>query len=431
MGQNAIEIVFDTSKSMQEQVFSAIELSKFKLAKEILFNIFNRWNNYDCQHQLYIRCLRESKIIAFNNINEFEQIEAKEKDSLSNVIQASILNLKTLEKRYKRKIILIITDGKNSYTIDKTLLTSDITIYTMEIKGEGGRVNSKLRNLAKWTKGKSYSVFVKDTDESDIKKLYSKIEGYLNCLTFPKITLISIFLLTIPLYLFTPKGCNNYNTQLLQDSNISSCKNDTINGIKLTKCSIPNQSVEATIYNYGSFKIVSLQNFSTAKSTISESYQNFLKEILERLNRNQPKSIKIFGHTDLEGINSKNEHDFNQNCKKYHLPKYTNSCLGTDRAFQVKKILLELDYNNTFISAEYAPDFFMKKINDQLNGTLWRALNLTELVTKLMQQLKIKELYNIKEVREDKRVQQEIERKKNYYQEKFIPFRNTVILIEN
>jgi hypothetical protein len=432
MGQNAIEIVLDTSKTMNNKIFSAMDLTKFNLAKEILFNIFDKWNVYNCNHQLYIRYLQNSKIVTVKNINEIDKIEPKEQAPLHQVIESAIDRLENIDKKYKNRIIIILTDGKNDYQIDQDRLTSKVKIYTMEIKGHEGVENLTLKYLAQETKGINYSVFVNGVDEKDIERIYSEIKKYLKCTKFRNLASLSLFFIGIPLYLFTPQGCSPFNNGLLENSSISSCKNETINTIKLTKCRLlSKKSVEATVYNYGSLKVISLRNFASVKSNIPKEYKLFLKEILEKMNIKRPKSIKIVGHTDLQGIKNKESHNFNQNCIKYHVPKNTNECLGNDRAFQVKKIFSNLDYNLRDVSAKYNDDFFMRNLNDQLGGSLWKALDLKETISLLEKELNIKKDYEIKKIRDDKSIEQKIRVKKKYYQEKFTPFRNIVILIQN
>ena len=443
MGQNAIEVILDTSSSMKEEIFSSIELTKFKLAKEMIFHIFGEWNSYDCNHKLYIRLLQNSKIITIKNINEITKIEANEKIPISQIVETSIENLNNIDGEYKNKIILIITDGKSNYHIDEEQLSSKIKIYTMEIKGSNGVENQTLQNLSKKTKGLSYSVFLKDIDDRDIDKMYSKIKRYFKCIKLPSIGFLSLFVIAIPLYLITPKGCENShivfppiagcsstfnkpieNQEIIKKSNaIGLCKEKSINSIKIQKCTNSKKAFEAIIYNYNSLKIISLKNFATADSNLSEEYKTFLKNILDEVNIKSPKSVKIFGHTDLEKVKN-----FNQNCKKYHVKENTNECLGNDRAFQVKRFFSDLDYKN--ISAKYNNDFFMRNMNNKLGGTLWRALELNAIIKSLMIELNIKENYNVHNVRIDEKIQQKIKNKKTYYRKKFKLFRNVIILIE-
>lgn len=443
MGKNAIEVVLDTSSSMKEEIFSSIELTKFKLAKEMIFHIFEEWNSYDCNHKLYIRFLENSKIITIKNINEITKIEANEKIPIFQVVETSIENLNNIDREYKNKIILIITDGKSNYHIDEKQLSSKIRIYTMEIKGSNGVENQELQYLSKKTKALSYSVFLKDTNAKDIDRMYSKIKKYFKCIKLPSIGFFSLFVIAIPLYLVTPKGCENRHiafppiagcsstfnkpviNQKVIEKNNNLCEEKSINGIKVQECNNSKKTFEAIIYNYNSLKIISLKNFATAKSHISEEYRTFLKNILEEVNIKNPKSVEIFGHTDLEKVKN-----FNQNCKEYKVKDNTNECLGNDRAFQVKRFFSDLDYKN--ISAKYNNDFFMRNMNNKLGGTLWKALKLNTTIQSLMKELNIKEDYDIQKVRRyDNKIQQTISKKKTYYQEKFKLFRNVIILIEN
>ena len=104
MGQNAIEIILDTSESMNELISTSNGEIKFELAKKTIQNLIE-WDMYDCNYKLYIRFLENSRIITIENIDEIEKIEPKEQLPLFQVIESSINNLNNIKERYRNKII--------------------------------------------------------------------------------------------------------------------------------------------------------------------------------------------------------------------------------------------------------------------------------------------------------------------------------------
>ena len=438
MGQNIIEIILDTSESMGEQIFSSWKVTKFDLAKEILVNLFTERDKHNCTHSLSVRCVQNTRLIRMKDINELNIINPQEKLSLSQVIENSIEELSNLDDEYQNKILIILTDGKNKYDIEQEI-DSTIKIYTMEIGGLKGTPNQNLKNLSNTSGGLSYSVLVENNSDKDIEKMHSEIKKYLKCLKFPMVGLGSVFFIgllyfLIPISFKSCQGQNSYFSKDFKDSNITSCQEITVNGIDSKKCVfLPDKSIQAIIYRYDSSSVIVLKNFVSAKSNITKRHQNFLKEIVKRVNINPSsiKKIQVFGHTDLESIDKNKAYYFNKNCESfYDVKKNTNECLGNERAFQVKKIISETDYGLLNISAQYNDDFFMQNMNNKLGGTLWKVLDLNEETTLLMKKLGIENDYNIKNIRKDGKIQQKIQANKRWYQEKFKPFRNVIIVIE-
>jgi hypothetical protein len=449
MRQNIIEIILDTSKSMGKEIFPSSEVTKFDLAKEMLLNFFIEWRTHECNNLLFIRYYHNSEIVTIKNIDRVKRVDAKENKPIFKVIENSIENLDSFDETYKNKIIIILTDGQNNYNIETKKINPKIKIYSMEIGGTQRVENQKLQSLSIETKGVSYSIFIKNDNEKDMERMYSKIKKYFKCFKFPSRRLVFILSLVLLFPFVSPffkscksialppiTGCNRQSDIpifIKEDSNITHCEEDIINNIRLKKCTlISNKLVEAIIYTHGSFKVISLKNFASAKSNIDENYKKFLQEILEkRLNINSIEKIQIFGHTDLEKVSENKLYYFNKNCIPiYHVNKNTNECLGNERAFQVKKIISETKYKKNPILAQYDNDFFMRRVDKKLGGTLLKALNLNEDIDFLMQKLNIEKNYDINKTRKNDRIQQKIQDNKRLYIEKFQPFRNVIIVIE-
>ena len=438
MGQNIIEIILDTSESMGEQIFSSWKVTKFDLAKEVLVNLFTERDKHKCTHSLSVRCVQNTRLIKMEDINELNTINPQEKLSLSQVIENSIEELTNLDEEYQHKILIILTDGKNQYDIEQEI-DSTIKIYTMEIGGLKGTPNQNLKNLSNTSGGLSYSVLVENNSDKDIEKMHSEIKKYFKCLKFPMIGLGSLLLIgllyfLIPISFKSCQGQHSYFSKDFKDSSITSCKKITVNGIDSKKCIfIPDKSVQAIIYRHDSSSVIVLKNFVSAKSDMSKTHQEFLKEIMQRVNLepNSIKKIQIFGHTDLESVDKNKAYYFNKNCESfYNVKKSTNECLGNERAFQVKKIISETDYGLLTISAQYNDDFFMQNMNNKLGGSLWNVLNLNEETALLMKKLAIGNEYIVKDIRKNGKIQQKIQADKRWYQQKFKPFRNVIVIIK-
>jgi len=483
MGKNVIEIILDTSKSMEEEFFYLKDERKIDLAKEMLRNLLIEWGNYECNHLVFVRYLQNSKIVTMKKVNEIHKIESKEKLPIVQVIEESVNNLNDLGKEYKNRIIVLITDGKNSYDFDIKKIDSKIKIYTMEIgRGKNYKTrNQVLQSLSKETNGLSYSVLVENDTLEDMENMHSKIKKYFKCFKFPFFNLVSITSISL-LMLFSYNnfqdkgigcsssnnkpieydsqnehpGCASHNNdftpqiekKIKEDNSDINCTKKFINSIKLKKCTLKSENnisksqkrVEAVIYSYPPYKIIALKNFASGKSDINKEYKQFLKKILKKLQIKGIASIKkieIVGHTDLEKVKENAEHYFNKDCElRFHVKKDTNECLGKERAFQVKKIIDEVEeYKSIDINATYDNDFFMRNVDKKLGGTLLKALNLNENIDLIIKKLDIEEVikkYSIEEIRKNKNIQQKIQNKRDRaeYREQFRPFRNVIILIE-
>ena len=385
---------------------------------------------------------------------------------MAQAIDKSIKNLNTLDKEYKNRIILILSDGQNNYNITEPI-NNKIIIYTMEIGGNSNKNNLILSQLSKKNHGKAY-FYNQNTDE--IEKVYSKIKKYFKCKKLLPVGLFSIFFMFIlPIILtFFYKGCENefkidsmltgcksdssrrydmlqactstqYNSpkgvekNIQKDSNITSCEPKKNNGFKCHL--ISNKSVQANIYDlYPRKKIITLINFASGKNKIKNEYKIFLEEVLDRSNiQDTIQEVKIVGHTDLERVKSGKPYYLNQDCQNSN--KKTNECLGKERAFQVEQILRQSHFKFINIISKYDNDFFLGSINKELNYTLLKRLNLDQKIDKLIKKLdstvlSSKYYYNIKEVREDSKIQKEIIDKNIWYRKEFTPFRSVVIIID-
>ncbi len=277
MGLNAIEIILDTSESMGKRIFPSLDITKLDLAKSILENLFDEWDQSDCGHKLYIKYNQKLSILSLKNIEYLKNITDSGELSLSNVIDNSIKNLNTLDSHYKNRVIVILTDGKNNYKIREPI-NSNIIIYTIEIGVDSKNKNLALNRLSEENRGIAY---VYNGDIKEIDKINSKIKKYFKCKRFLSAGFFSIFLMFLlpVISTFLYKGCNdkaNINSfftgcssnhtkigGVLQgcsstqydipkkikkdiESNITSCK--TYNRVK--RCFlISKKSVEAIIYN--------------------------------------------------------------------------------------------------------------------------------------------------------------------------------------
>ncbi len=464
MGLNAIEIILDTSKSMGKR-FPLLDIAKLDLAKDILKNLFDEWNKRDCGHELYIKYNQKFTILSLKNIEDLKDITDSGELPLSKVIDNSIKNLNNLDSQYKNRVIVILTDGQNNYEIREPI-SSNITIYTIEIRVYSKDKNLALSRLSEENRGISY-VYNGDTEEQN--KINSKIKKYFKCKRFLSPGFFSVFIMfLLPVILaFLYKGCNdtaNINSFFTGCSSNHIKIGDTLQGCsspqyatpkkikkyiesnitceshkKIKRCSFKdkNKSVEAIIYDFSSKKIIALKNFASGMSEIDNEYKTFLKEVLKESSiKKRITEIKIVGHTDLEQIDKKKNYPFNKNCKRQNEQNNTNACLGKERAFQVEQILKQSNYHFTNIISKYDNDFFLGGTNKELNGTLWKYLDLEDKIDRIIQELGSKKLrtryyYDVKEVRKDKKIQNKIRKKKNDYRKEFAPFRSVVLIIDN
>jgi len=456
MGQkHIVEIIFDTSHSMNAIVDYENNISRLDIAKYTFKKIMEDVilpSSFKYRIQCFLNC--DTYIVRAEDIYSTKTYG---NTPLFRAIGNSLEYLLQFEKSHKKSII-ILSDGEDTcwqthYISEKDIVMfikknsalKDVNIYILKIGEVSAQAEKEYNYLYKKTEGKKYLVDLKNYKKTvgNIKKdLYSilnrsKIKSFFySILNFiKKIILLLIFILFIfECYSFLePFIFLQFNTQKVEKilqkpkksihSNIITCDTKTINGLKIEECTFkPNKTKKAIIYNK---RFIVLENFISGKSELDENSTIFLDDIFRHKITNKIIFITIYGHTDLERFKPNSKFDSSE-CKKEGIDSKNNPnrCLAFMRAFEVKNVISKIiDKKKIYIN--YYGDFFMKNTNDELDGKLWKILDIEKDVNNLMKELTIPKNYNQFEIRQ-KFKQRNLEE----YKEKFAPFRSVVIKID-
>jgi len=165
------------------------------------------------------------------------------------------------------------------------------------------------------------------------------------------------------------------------------CRQSSIIDFDVEECSYDiAPSAKATIYQFDIYKVMTLQN-------LSSSNLEFIKKVFEHsIEKSKDiKSIEIIGDSNFISI-------------------------GSNKAFSVKKDLIELGYSGSIIKVKENKDLFLNSINMRLNGTLLKVLKLEHKVKELKADLNILKKDNISQIREK-------------YKRELEPYSSVVILV--
>lgn len=497
MALNAIEIIFDSSESMKNNIFLSTT-NKLTISKDILIEILSKSNIDECEHILNIVYFKNNEIVKLEDIKDIDKIEPDGKKLLHEAVERAIDNLKKVDKKYQKKII-ILSDGKSSsYEKKESIVhkikkqSSKIKVYTVTIDDISDTKDIDIEYIAKETKGKNYlydnieglhSILKKDFEckKSSLKaiviipflffsliatvlyiKSYSvnptKVESssIIAISNFPPIKELSKKELPPPSKELPPiskelspppkehldkeKPLTTKLFSLIKkeeiktNSEITHCEKKIVNGIKLNKCTfLKNKKFIIFHYNNGDNReVIGFQNFSTGKSASQKDTKIFVEDVFRIAQIDSVKRIKkieIIGHTDLERVNKNKNFDFYNYCLSRKIKTNSNECLGEIRAMKVKRFIDKI-YKVDDISYRYDDDFFMSKVNNNLNKTLWRALDIKNSVNMLMKKLNIIKGYRTTDIRKDREIQNTIVNNDSVYSnDLFKPFRSIIVIV--
>jgi len=449
--KHIIEIIFDNSESMGWAVNKNDHTSRLDIAKYVFRELIEDIilpSSFEFRIQYFHGCNTH-----LATVNDIYSIKAYGATPLFRTIGNSLEYLLNFDKSYKKSII-ILSDGEDTCGevhhvsekeivnfIKKNPTLKDVKIYILKIGKVSHQAEKEYNYLVKKTEGKKYLVDLKNYKNTvnGIKKdLHSilnrsKIKSFFY--SFFKFIRMGIFLLLFILLIMelyplfkqikpfqSQKIKPNIKIEEIIEKKIISCTEKTINKIVVNECTfIPNPLKKALIYNHKNSKIVILQNFASGKSELDKNSTIFINSIFTKQIRVKRIEGNIYGHSDLIPLNTYNSKD----CIKEGINtiEYPNMCLAFNRALQVKKSLpkrmdeLFIRYNN---------DFFMKKTNEELNGTLWKVMEIEDDVINLMKELHISKEYNALTIR-IKFKENNINLKK--YNSRFAPFRSVIIQV--
>ena len=448
MAKNLVEIILDSSGSMQEPAFDKIE--KFIIAKALLNEILEDIL-FPSSSKIFIRYFRNCEVFKVNDYQEINYVEAGGTTPLFKAIAISAHNLIKHGNGY-RKSIIILTDGEDScgefskeeiieYIKENTSSKEKdkIAIYIIQIGNVSVQAEKQFEYFTKETNGKKYFINFNQNISTvifDIKKDFKSIFK-LNQYIFKKIiwilrnfiSFLVFILFFLSLSIYTINLEKKATTSIHKE--VTSCSKKPVNGIDVTTCTfLKDTKTQAIIYTHKNLEVIIFKDFSSASSTFNQSRTLFLQDVFysQMTPFKNIKNILLWGHSDLQRVKRDDNVDSeNHYCKSNHIKINSNECLGTIRTLSVKNAIDKLNYPFSNISISYQNDFFMQNTNKILNGTLFKAMDLEDTVATLKKKLHINEIYNPQIVREEFKNKEET---LNQYKEEFSPFRSVVVIIE-
>jgi hypothetical protein len=433
--KNVMEIIFDTSASMGWAVDKNDNTSRLDIAryafKELMEDIVLP-SSFVFRIQYFYNC---DTYLA--KVNDIYSIKAEGATPLFRAIGNSLEYLLKFDKNYKKSIV-ILSDGEDTcrtihYISEKEIVKfmkknptlRDVKIYILKIGEVSHQAEKEYNYLVKKTEGKKYLVDLKNYKKAvnGIKKdLYSilnrgKIKsffyGFLKFIKMPIFMLIFLFLLIGIYDFFKYTKLFKFQKVELDIKNEKPIYNEYIFESNLSK--------KVLIYNYKNSKIIILENFALGKSELDKNSAIFLNDIFTNKIGIKITKGEIYGHSDLIPLKYYNSQD----CIKEGIDtkKYPNMCLAFDRALQVKKNFPKI-MDKMII--RYDNDFFINKNNKELNGTLWKVMNIEENIINIMNELNISKGYNPFTIR---RRFKENNINLKEYDKRFAPFRSVVIRV--
>ena len=312
--------------------------------------------------------------------------------------QEYIENSSFLEIRYKLK------RRKNELSNDEKEDILKIKDSYLNLRSDLKELSSKDKNY----RGEYQQIVLKESYKNIIYKQTDIIKK-----TGVRIWIgILLAIIILPFLLFILM--NTFESNYKIDENITNCSPKYMNGFQVEECHFIGDKNKAIIYDVNSSsKAIVLQGFPSGESDFSQDRKIFLKDVFNYKisNLERIKSVKIYGHTDLE------HYENNSSSNKY---------LGKARADKVQKVISK-EMNKSKIEAQYNADFFMRDTDKILNKTLLKVLNLNDKVTLLINELNISKEYSVKQVEQIRNDFKDKDLSK--YKKKFAPFRSVVVLI--
>jgi hypothetical protein len=466
--KNIVEIIFDTSNSMNSPVSDEDDTSRLEIAKYAFRKLMDDVilpSSFEYRIQYFINC--KTGLV---KVDDIYSIGTYGNTPLFKAIGNSLEYLFNFDKSYKKSIIILSDEEDTCYSIHrisqkeivsfirKNPTLQDVKIYILKIGKVSPQAEKEYKYLVRKTEGKKYLVDLKNykkTVENIIKDLHSilnrgKIKSFFySFLKFTRrigfvfMSLLIFILFIIGLYDFFKhiKPLNFFQStiqkveQPIQEpihSDIN-CTSKPFNGIAVEECIFkPNPLIKALIYDYNSSNIIVLGGFESASTELSKDTLFFLHEIFNKKIGKHISYIDIYGHADLIPLDESNQ-NFNE-CKKERIDtrEQSNKCLAFRRALGVRNAIYERD-DEILIYPHPSNDFFMRDTNKELGGTLWEAMDIEENVSNLRTEISIYLKIDIPTDYDSQTIRKIVKDKKSLkekYEKRFSPFRSVVLKVK-